>query len=439
MTHTPPSSGQYPPLVSSALAKASRRLLPGLFILYIIAYLDRINVSFAALAMNQDIGLGSEAYGLGAGIFFLGYVLFEIPSNLILNKVGARRWIARIMVSWGLATVALATVWEPKSFMTLRFLLGAAEAGFFPGIILYLTYWFPTGVRARAVALFMTATPVAGLIGSPVSGWIMQMHGMMGLAGWRWLFILEGLPAVVLGVLVWLLLPDSPAQAAWLEPDERDALEAQLNAERAAVAASHLSGLRQGLTSPRVWLLGFVYFCSVLAMYALVMWLPQIVGAITGGDAFSVGLDVMVAYGFACVGMVAIGASSDRFHERRWHLTGSFCLCLSGMLTLTKAASLPAVLTGASLAAMGIWGMLGPFWGLATSYMTGAAAAAGIALINSMGNLGGFLGPYVMGWIKANTGGFTEGFLIVAGLIVLGAVPVLLMRPAGGVPQGRGD
>jgi len=418
-------------LARSAVAKASRRLLPGLFILYIVAYLDRINVSFAALGMNQDLGLSQTAYGLGAGIFFLGYVLFEVPSNLILSKVGARRWIARIMFSWGIATMALALVREATGFTALRFLLGVAEAGFFPGIILYMTHWFPSGVRARAVALFMTATPVAGLIGSPVSGWIMQLHGAFGLAGWRWLFLLEGLPAVLLGVLVWRWLPDGPAQARWLEPAESAALERALEAERADVAARHLSGLRQGLTSPRVWLLGFVYFCSVLAMYALVMWLPQIVAAITGGDSFSVGLHVMVAYLFAALGMVAIGASSDRFLERRWHLIGSFGLCLAGMLVLVKASTLVAVLFGASLAAMGIWGMLGPFWGLATGYMTGAAAAAGIALINSMGNLGGFAGPYVMGWVKANTGDFAGGFLAVAALIVLGAVPVLVMRPGG--------
>lgn len=411
-----------------ALSKTSWRLLPLLFLLYIVAYLDRINVSFAALGMNQDLGLSQTAYGFGAGIFFLGYIIFEIPSNLILEKVGPRRWIARIMVSWGLATMALAYAQGPKSFAALRFLLGAAEAGFFPGIILYLTYWFPLARRARAVALFMTATAVAGLVGSPVSGWIMQLHGALELAGWRWLFLLEGFPAVALGVAVWFVLPDGPRQARWLTPEERDALCAALSRESAHVASMHASGLRQGLASPRVWLLGFVYFCSVLAMYGLVMWLPQIVAGVTGGGTLSVGFYVMIAYFCAAVGMVAVGASSDRLGERRWHSVGSMGMCLGGMLALSVSTSLPGILAGASLAAVGIWSVLGPFWGLATGYLTGTAAAAGIALINSLGNVGGFAGPYLMGWVKAHSGGYSEAFLYIAAVIVAGMVPILFMK-----------
>lgn len=416
------------PVVHRALSKTSWRLLPFLFILYIIAYLDRINVSFAALGMNQDLGLDQAAYGFGAGIFFFGYVLFEVPSNLILSRVGPRRWIARIMVSWGLVTMALAYAQGHTSFVVLRFLLGAAEAGFFPGIILYLTYWFPLSYRARAVALFMTATPIAGLVGSPVSGWIMQMHGMLGHAGWQWLFLLEGLPAVLLGVFVFFRLPDGPEHAGWLTGEEKSALEDVLAGERQAVAARHLSELRQGLASPTVWLLGIVYFASVLAMYGLVMWLPQIVAGVTGGGTLSVGLHVMIAYFFAAVGMVVIGASSDRFCERRWHMIGSMGLCMAGMVALCLSTGLAGILTGASLAAMGIWGILGPFWGLATGYLTGAAAAAGIALINSLGNVGGFAGPYLMGWVKANTGSFSEGFAYLAGLMVLGCVPLFILR-----------
>lgn len=414
--------------VHRAVSKASWRLLPFLFILYIIAYLDRINVSFAALTMNQDLGLDQAAYGFGAGIFFLGYVLFEVPSNLILSRVGPRRWIARIMVSWGLVTMALAFSQGHTSFVVLRFLLGAAEAGFFPGIILYLTYWFPLAYRARAVALFMTATPVAGLVGSPVSGWIMQMHGMLGHAGWQWLFLLEGLPAVLLGIFVFFRLPDGPEHARWLSGEEKSALEDVLARERHDVAARHLSGLRQGLASPTVWLLGFVYFASVLAMYGLVMWLPQIVSGVTGGGTLSVGLHVMIAYFFAAAGMVVIGTSSDRFRERRWHMTGSMGLCMAGMLVLSLSSGLAGILTGASLAAMGIWGILGPFWGLATGYLTGTAAAAGIALINSLGNVGGFAGPYLMGWVKANTGSFSEGFAYLAGLMALGCLPLFMLR-----------
>jgi ACS family tartrate transporter-like MFS transporter len=414
--------------LDSAVSKATWRLLPFLFILYIVAYLDRINVSFAALSMNKDLGLDQTAYGFGAGIFFLGYILFEVPSNLILTRVGPRRWIARIMVSWGFVTMALAYAQGAWSFAALRFLLGVAEAGFFPGIILYLTYWFPVSRRAKAVALFMTATPVAGLIGSPVSGWIMRMHGALDHAGWQWLFLIEGFPAVLLGVAVWFFLPSTPDEASWLTDEERAALAAALDAERRETAGRHLSSLRQGLLSSMVWTLGFVYFCSVLAMYGLVMWLPQIVAQVTAGDAFDVGLYVAVAYFFAAAGMVVIGASSDRLGERRFHVIGSMLLCMAGMLALTKAAGLASVLAGASLAAMGIWGVLGPFWGLSTRYLTGAAAAAGVALINSLGNVGGFAGPYLMGFVKANTGHYSEAFLVIAGIILVGCVPVALMR-----------
>lgn len=414
--------------VDQAVGKASLRLLPLLFILYIVAYLDRINVSFAALRMNQDIGLSQTAFGFGAGIFFLGYILFEVPSNLILAKVGPRRWIARIMVSWGVVTAGLCLAQGPVSFAVLRFLLGAAEAGFFPGIILYLTYWFPQANRARAVALFMTATPAAGLVGSPLSGLILGMDGVFGLAGWQWLFILEGLPSVLLGVAVLFLLPDSPSRAHWLTDEERRALEETLAKEGRDVGARHLSSLRQGLASPLVWGLGLVYFSVVVAMYALVMWLPQIIAGVTTGAVMNVSGLVMVAYGFATVGMVVIGASSDRLGERRWHVLASLGLCLAGMVVLAKAQGLAAVLCGASVAAMGIWGVLGPFWGLATSFLTGTAAAAGIALINSLGNAGGFAGPYLMGWMKANTGGYAEGFVIIGALMVVGAAPVVLLR-----------
>ncbi len=419
-----------PALLAAATRKATLRLIPFLFLLYIVAYLDRINVSFAALTMNADLGLSQTAYGLGAGIFFLGYVLFEVPSNLILERVGPRLWITRIMLTWGLVTMAMAFARGPVSFAVLRFLLGVAEAGFFPGIILYLTYWFPQVRRARTVALFMTATPVAGLVGSPVSGLILGMDGTWGLSGWHWLFMLEGLPAVALGVAVFLWLPSRPAKAAWLSPDESAALEETLAAENRAIAAGHLSSLRQGLTSPHVWLLGWVYFCAVVAMYGLVMWLPQIIATAGGGSTMDVSYRVMVAYFFAAVGMVGIGASSDHWSERRWHVAGSLSLCLAGMLVLSVSTGLIPILAGASLAAMGIWGVLGPFWGLATGFLTGSAAAAGIALINSLGNLGGFAGPYVMGWVKANTGGFTEGFLFLAALMLLGCAPLPFLGSA---------
>jgi ACS family tartrate transporter-like MFS transporter len=421
------------PLLLSAVRKARIRLLPFLMLLYVVSYLDRINVSFAALTMNADLGLSQAAYGLGAGIFFVGYVLFEVPSNLILARIGPRVWLARIMVSWGLATVALAGATGATSFIVLRFILGVAEAGFFPGIILYLTAWFPKAHRAGAVALFMTATPLAGLIGSPLSGWILGLHEAWGLSGWQWLFLLEGLPAVILGVVLFCRLPESPAKAPWLLPQERTALTGAIEAEQRAIASLHPSGLRQGLLSRPVWLAGFVYFCVVVAMYGLVMWLPQIIAATLpeGPDkTMRVSLWVMVAYAWAMVGMVAIGASSDRMAERRWHVLCSLGLCLAGMAVLAFCDGLAGALAGASLAAMGIWGALGPFWGLTTAFLTGQAAAAGIALINSLGNLGGFAGPSIMGLVKAHTGGFEQAFLCIAGLMLLAAWPVFILGRA---------
>ncbi|GAB6035483.1 MFS transporter [Fundidesulfovibrio butyratiphilus] len=415
--------------LAKAVRKAELRLLPFLVLLYIVAYLDRINVSFAALGMNQELGLTQTAYGFGAGVFFLGYVLFEVPSNLILDRVGPRIWIARIMFSWGLATMALALASGPLSFTVLRFVLGVAEAGFFPGIILYLTYWFPQSHRAKAVALFMTATPAAGLIGSPLSGWILELHQAFGLSGWQWLFLLEGLPAVVLGVVVFLRLPAGPREAEWLTPEEKAALVQALEDENRLVAQHHVCRVRDGLLSPGVWMSGWIYFCVVVGMYGLVMWLPQIIAGVLGegvgvNAALHVSLYVMVAYFFAMVGMVVIGASSDRLGERRWHVLGSLGLCLAGMVVLAVSHELVGVLLGASLAAMGIWGAIGPFWSLTTAVLAGPAAAAGIALVNSLGNLGGFAGPYVMGFVKAHTGGYAQAFVFIAGLMVLAAIPV---------------
>jgi len=415
-----------------ALRKVRWHLLPFLILLYIISYLDRINASFAALSMNQELGLSQTAYGFGAGIFFLGYVLFEVPSNLILMRVGPRIWIARIMVSWGVVTCLQALSVGPASFATFRFLLGVAEAGFFPGIILYLTYWFPQSHRARAVALFMTATPLAGLIGSPVSGWLLGMHNLFGLSGWQWLFVLEGLPAIALGVLVFFRLPSGPEEAGWLSGEEREALGAVLAAEQHEIVSHHLSSLRQGLCSRAVWLAGWVYFCVVVAMYGLVMWLPQIIaGAVSGAAVMNVSLLVMITYGFAMVGMVLIGASSDHFGERRWHVLGSLGLCLAGMLVLAHGSGLGWSLAGASLAAMGIWGVIAPFWGLTTAFLAGQAAAVGIACVNSFGNLGGFVGPFVVGFIKTHTGGFSDAFGYIALLIGLAALSVWGIRSPG--------
>lgn len=413
---------------SRAIHRITWRLIPFLGLCYITAYLDRINVSFAALHMNQDLNLSAAAYGTGAGIFFLGYVLFEVPSNLILQRVGARLWIARIMVSWGLLSMAMALVRDEWSFYSLRFLLGVAEAGFFPGIILYLTYWFPHRERARIIALFATATAVAGLIGSPLSGAILELHGLWGWSGWHWLFVLEGLPAVVLGLVVLAWLPDHPGQARWLPPAERDWLIATLRQEEAAAQGQTRQTLRGALTSHRVWLLGVVYLTMALGMYSITLWLPQILRALTSASDFGIGMLNAVPFLAATVGMVLIGWHSDRHGERRWHVAGALVLAAAGYLLASMATTLPLALLAFSLAAVGVWGVMGPFWALSTTFLSGVAAAGGIALINSLGNTGGFLGPYLMGWFKQLTAGYSAGLTAVALILLMGAGLALVVR-----------
>ena len=422
----------HPSLSDTAARQVVRRttwrLIPFLGLLYVVAYLDRINVSFAALQMNQDLGLSAVAYGTGAGIFFLGYILFEIPSNLILQRIGPRIWIARIMLSWGLISVAMALVQGEWSFYLLRFLLGVAEAGFFPGIILYLTYWFPERERARIIALFATATALAGLIGSPLSGAILEMDGLWGWRGWHWLFVLEGLPAIGLGFVVLARLPDHPAQARWLSPAERDWLITFLQQEQAAPNTQRQHTLIEALTSGRVWLLGFVYLCMVIGMYGLTLWLPQMLRALTPADSFRIGLLNALPFLAAILGMVAIGWHSDRRCERRWHVAGSLVLAAIGCLLASSTHQLWFALLAFSLATIGVWSVMGPFWALSTSFLSGAAAASGIALINSLGNIGGFLGPYLMGWLKQLTAEYSAGLIAVALILLTGAAATLAVR-----------
>ncbi len=407
------------------IRKVGWRLLPFMFLLYIVAYLDRINVGFAALQMNQELGFDAEVYGFGAGVFFVGYFLFEIPSNLILERVGPRLWIARIMLSWGLVAGAMALVKTPTAFYLLRFLLGLAEAGFFPGMILYLTYWFPAAQRARAVAWFMTATAIAGVIGGPISGALLELHGLGGLRGWQWLFLLEAAPAVVLGVVVWQRLIDRPEHAAWLLPEERDWLVGRLAEESAARDRLGSYSLREALLAPRVWRLAMVYLALVVGIYGVGMWLPQVVkdllGGATAGD-FKVGMVSAVPYLAAAVGMVLVGRYSDRHDAaRRLHVAGSLLAGVIGLLACAWLKGPVVVLAALALAAVGIWGALGPFWSLSTGFLNGTAAAGGIALINSVGNLGGFAGPYLVGVLKQASGGYSLPFLALAGLVLLGA------------------
>ncbi|WP_295453669.1 MFS transporter [uncultured Thiodictyon sp.] len=417
------------PIARETLKQITWRLIPALCLLYIVAYLDRINIGFAALQMNQDLQLSAVAYGTGAGLFFLGYVLFEIPSNLILQRLGPRVWIARIMVSWGLISMLMATTRSEQGFYVLRFLLGVAEAGFFPGIILYLTAWFPARERAQAIALFATATALAGLIGSPLSGAILQFDGWWGWRGWHWLFVLEGLPAVLLGLVVLVKLPDGPEKVRWLPPGGCDWLHQTLRREREAAHSQTRHTLGEALASGRVWLLGLVYFCMVIGMYGIGLWLPQMLRALTQVGDITLGLLNAVPFLAASLGMVLIGWHSDRRAERRWHIAGALVLAAAGSLLAAQTATLPLALLAFSLAAVGVWGVMGPFWALATSFLSGTAAAGGIALINSLGNVGGFVGPYLMGWFKDLTAGYGAGLAVVAAILLLGAVLVLLVRP----------
>lgn len=408
-----------------ALARVRRRLIPFMFLLYIVAYLDRINIGFAALQMNRDLGFSAAVYGLGAGIFFIGYVVFEVPSNLILHRVGARRWIARIMITWGVVSAGMMFVQNVPTFYAMRLLLGIAEAGFFPGMLLYLTRWFPSRERARAVALFMTATAVAGLIGGPVSGTLLEMDEVAGLAGWQWLFLLEGLPAVVLGVFVWRKLTEGPEQAAWLPSDERAWLIERLRRERELKEAHYRFSIGQVLTSGRMWALGALYFMLVTAIYGVSFWLPQIVQNLSGVGNFAVGLISAIPYLAAAICMVPIARHSDRTGERRWHVAipaacGAVAIAGSG---LVDSPVLALVLL--SCAAIGIWSALGPCWALPMSVLSGPAAAAGLALINAIGNIGGFVGPSLVGFAREATNSFVGGLFVIAASLVGTAVIAL--------------
>ena len=411
--------------VSGAVAKARRRLIPFLFLLYIVAYLDRINVGFAALQMNQALGFSDTVYGFGAGIFFLGYVLFEIPSNVILARVGARLWIARIMISWGLVSSAMMFVRSAQGFYTLRFVLGVAEAGFFPGIIFYLMRWFPARERARTIAAFMTATLIAGVVGGPISGTLLSLHGAGGLAGWQWLFLLEGVPSIVLGFVALKVLAERPEDAAWLTARERDALAACLREEAGAVRHETTSG---ALTNRRTWLLAIVYFTIPVTLYGIGFFLPWMLKTASGASDFVVGLLSAVPYAAGAIAMVIVGRHSDRTGERRWHVLIPALVSAAGLALSSMSTGLTWSVVTLSIALLGLASMFGPFWALATSTMGGVGAAASIALVNSVGNTGGFVGPYLLGAINDATHSFALGLLALAGMLAAGATLVLLVR-----------
>lgn len=413
---------------ASAVDKITLRLIPFLFLLYLLNFLDRVNVGFAALSMNRDLGFGPAVYGFGAGIFFIGYCLFEVPSNLVLYRTGARIWIARIMVSWGIVASLMMLVKSPLSFYAFRFLLGVAEAGFFPGIIYYLTAWYPARERARAYAWFLAAIPICGVLGGPISGALLGLDGALGLTGWQWLFILEGIPSILVGLLVLRLLPDRPADARWLTAQERDALERELAAEREAPHESHAASLRAALGKPIVWWLGLVYFSLIVAVYGFALWLPQLIKAAGEFTNFEVGLLTAVPYAVAAVGMVLIGRHSDRTGERHFHLALPALVGSVGFLAVSTAEGTGWLIAALCLAALGVLGWLGPFWALPTAFLKGEAAAGGVALINSMGAFGGFVGPYLLGKLKESSGSFVPGLTLLAGSMLIGVAVTLLLR-----------
>jgi len=409
--------------LESAVKKARIRLIPFLFVLYVVAYLDRINVGFAALQMNAALGLSATTYSFGASVFFLSYTAFEVPSNVILARVGARLWIARIMVTWGVVSAGMMLVRSASSFYVLRFLLGVAEAGFFPGIIFCLSRWFPSDERARAIAAFMTAVVVAGMVGGPVSGALLTMDGTAGLAGWQWLFLLEGLPAIALGFVVYRALPDTPADARWLTAGERDALERRL--EQEAAARGEVATVGHAFTSGRVWLLAAAYFTIPVALYAMGFWLPQMVKATTTGSDFEVGVLSAIPYAVAAVGMVIVGRHSDRAGERRWHVALSGLVGGAAFAASAFVHGTSMTLATLSLAMLGLASMLGPFWALSSGFLRGSGAAAGIALINSVGNIGGFVGPNIVGYVGQRTSSITAGLTVVGAILVVGGLLTL--------------
>jgi ACS family tartrate transporter-like MFS transporter len=409
---------------SSVISKTTRRIVPLLFILYLVAYLDRINVAFGALQMQRQLHFSDSVYGLGAGIFFLGYLLFQVPSNLMLQRVGARRWICVLMIVWGTISLSTAFVSSVKSFYLVRFLLGSAEAGFFPGIIFYIRGWFPSAVRARTVALFMTAGPLSAVVGGPLSGVLLSMHGVANLAGWQWLFLVEGLPAVLLGAVVFFYLTDAPQEAQWLNPSERIWLTDTLNREPRAVTGNRLAAFRSGT----VWLLALALFGITTCTSGLSLWLPTLIHSLSSSSNLTVGILYAMPYVAAAVAEFLVGLHSDRTGERRWHvgipaLTGAVAI-----LGIAYFTSLAPALVAMTIAILSSYATFGPFWAIAASLLERNAAAAGIALINSVGNLGGFWGPYVIGLVRNASGSFRGGLLIAATALALCGVIVLTLR-----------
>jgi len=426
-------------LERQTIAKVSWRLLPLVALAYCIAYIDRSNISFAALTMNKDLGFRSYVYGWGAGIFFFGYFLFEIPSNLILEKVGARIWIARIMITWGIFSALTAFVTGPWSFLTIRFLLGAAEAGFFPGMILYFTYWFPSQYRGRVISTLFIAQPLANALASIVSAAILEMDGVLGLKGWQWIFIIEAVPAVLLGLVIFRVMTDKPAHADWLAEEEKSWLQARIDRENRKVERAGRLTLMRALGDSRVVALSMIYLMSVTANYGIVFFMPQIIKGI-GLSNLMTGFVSSVPYVVGTIGLIAWGWSSDRKKERRWHLIVASTLGALGLAFAAWSGASYWALLGMSAATIGIYGSRAAFWPMPSIFLTGTAAAGAIALINAVGNLGGYFGPFIVGWIKDSTKSFEAGLYFLAACSLMAAIITFFAaRAAGEAAAGRAN
>jgi MFS family permease len=430
-TAVTPKAGQslaFSQFEDAVYRKVTWRLVPFLMICYVTAFLDRVNVGYAKLQMLDDLKFSNTVFGLGAGMFFIGYFLFEVPSNIALHKVGARLWIARIMVTWGIISACSIFVTTPMWFYMQRFLLGVAEAGFFPGIILYLTYWYPANRRAKIIAIFMIAIPISGFIGAPISGGIMQFFaGVQGLPGWKWMFIIEALPALVVGIWTMLYLDRGIRDAKWLKEEEKEVLERNI-AEEASRKKEHPS-LTALFTDSRIWLMSWIYFASVMGNLGLIFWMPTIVKALGIKSLFNVGLITAIPYAIAIVTMVVVGGNSDRTRERRWHTAGSMFVGGAGLIASVIAGNSHPVLAiiALSFAAGGIMTASPIFWSLPTAFLAGTAAAAGIAAINSVGNLSGFFGPFIIGWLKDLTNSTASGMYMLAVVQIAGGLTVLTL------------
>jgi len=409
------------------LRKITLRLIPFLFILYIVAWLDRVNVGFAGLQMNADLGFSSAAFGFGSGVFFLGYCLFEVPSNLILHRVGARRWIARIMITWGAISVGMMFVRSALAFYVLRFLLGAAEAGFFPGIVYYLSQWYPEAQRARAIAGFMTAVPVSGVVGGPLSGALLSLNGVLGLAGWQWLFLVEGLPAILLGLIVLVYLTDRPDTAHWLSSAEKDWLISKLAAGRNS-RSEHSTGIVGALTNPTIWQLGVIFLLAAIGFYGYSFWAPLVVKSLTGSSDFGVGIILGVISAVTIIFMTFNSAHSDRTDERPLHIAIPLLISGAGFFGCALLRQPILAVFFLALVPIGHCAAYGPFWSTPTRFLAGAPAAAGIALAVSIANLGGFFGPTLIGALENRASAHGSAFMLLGTCAVIAALLALRLR-----------